>query len=62
MHTEEDQHPDYLSDKRRFDSTVRGGRQYIEDLALRAYFAILDNGGTKQQAEDSFFNVFKNEN
>lgn len=61
MKIDEQQHPDYLADKRAFDSITHGGRQALEDAALAAYFAVLDSGGAVQAAQDAFFNVFNNE-
>lgn len=59
MYIDEKQHPDYLNDKRKFDATVTGGKSYIEDMALRAYFNVLDAGGSKQDAEKVFYNTFQ---
>lgn len=61
MHFDEQEHPDYLYDKKEFHKISLGGNLALEDLALAAYFKVLENGGTKEQAEQEYFKTFSNE-
>lgn len=60
MHIDENQHPDLLSDRKNFYSIDRGGRQAIEDMALKKYFEVLDSGMGQVEAEAVFNNALKN--
>jgi len=57
MNIEEKQHPDTLSDWAAFKNINCGGKQAIYDIAIAAYHKSLEQGDTKQQAEDIYFKV-----
>lgn len=58
MQRHEDQHPDELDDKNRFFGIQVGGREALEDAAIKSYHLIIESGGTRQQAEDAYFKIF----
>jgi len=55
-------HPDQLTDWVKTKEIRRGSKQAIEDKAIAAYHKALDDGRTKEEAEEIFFSFFNKAN
>jgi hypothetical protein len=55
-------HPDQLSDYHKLKQIKVGSKQAIEDKAIAAYHKALDDGRTKEEAEEIFFSFFNKAN
>jgi len=53
-------HPDQITDWIKTKEISRGSKQAIEDQAIEAYHKALDDGRTKEEAEEIFFSFFNN--
>jgi hypothetical protein len=53
-------HPDTLTDYHALKHIRRGSKQAIEDKAIEAYHKALDEGRSKEEAEEEYFKHFNN--
>jgi hypothetical protein len=56
------QHPDTLSDYIALKQIHRGSKQAIEDKAIEAYHKAIDEGRSKEEAEEKYFSFFNKTN
>lgn len=56
--TQPEPHPDALQDWRAFKAITRGGRQAIENEAIKAYLDVFEQTGDLKKAEEANRNVY----
>jgi hypothetical protein len=53
-------HPDELTDRIKLKQIKVGSRQAIQDSAIDAYHKAIEQGRTREEAEEEYFKQFNN--
>lgn len=60
MRVDEQQHPDYYSDRKAFYALKSGSMQAADDAAIAAYIAAHEAGKSEAEMHAAFFDTYNN--